>query len=613
MSTQRRRTNRSIITKINSIDSKVDDARSAQKAPAQGSVTPEAFVPGAVGPEALRTNAVTNDAVAPGAIATENLGTVNAVNSDSTLVLGASVGVALGGDAYTTRPISAVYLPRKSTPSYNVTMGPTGTLQTGNGSSNENFKLGWVDPDYSGGLVGIYWEQPGSLWRYVYDSTTGQNTGYADALPSRSPDIYAMFVPGYEPQPSDQVLLVHDTSTQSLGSFSGTLGGPGDTVTNNDSWVILNKFAPMPKQLRLHSLQTLGSSGDFSVFNKLTTFDTPTWTHTIANITAFSGLTAILQAVPAGSLIGGVPPQYAPDYRMDFRVLTSTEDTVVQVYPDGTVRNKEALTTTMGWIEFNSIKFPAKGTPWVTDGVTMSSGFDDAGGTSAGPVRYWVDPYGFCWWGGIVRMNTANTTDGKVMFSGPAVTNTHNGSQYHLQAADYGANGFALTSQYNTNGTWKTGSPTTSGSTISLAQHCYPTPTASNPQNVASQYWGTGNGADLTLGPASDRVTTLDYTNNWVSRSSNGANGGTTIPTVWGRPDGIVWLQGFLASGTVGSAAFANKAWYQPSGRMVTGAVATNASARVDINVGNVTPFTGSNNWFSLDSISYIPQNYKGY
>lgn len=632
MSTQRRRQNRSIGAKINSIDQKVQDAQTSPNVPSAGSVTSASIVPGSVTQGALGVNSVTNEAVAPGSISTENLGTVNAVNSDSTMVLGASIGVALGGDAYTDRPRQQP-TNRKSTPAYNVGMGPAGVLTASGIGLTESTKIGWVDPYYTGGYVGIYWEYPSTPYWNTIDSN-GHPNGWQPQPGGRAPDVYATFMPGYEPQASDQVLLVHDLSTVSLSNFPGSTNGislnpSGYTpVYDTDGWTIVNKVFPMPKQLRTLSIETItGNVSGSSWFTQFSTFERPRWTNTIANITTLSGMFSIAAAVPAGSIIGGMPPNFAPDYRMDFRVLTSTQDTIIQIYPDGTIRNKQALTTAMSWIVFNSIKFPAKGTPWSTDGVTVASGFSDVGGTSAGPVRYWVDPYGFCWWAGIIQLTAANSTDGKLMFSGPSIVGSHNASNYHLQAADYGGNGFALTSQSGVNGYWKTGSPTTSGATISLAQHHYPTPVVGNTYSgsttypVATKYYGAGAGSDIGVGSNTDQLTvgsdtnsySFSLNNSWVSRTSNGPNGGTPYPYIWGRPDGIVWLQGFIASGTLNADAINNKAWYSPSNRMVTGAVAANATARLDILTGTIRPVSGSNTWFSLDSISYIPQGIRGY
>lgn len=629
MSTQRRRKNRSIATKLNSLDAKLNAARAAQKAPADGSVTSGSFAEGSIESPAYAPNSVDNNAIAFGAVGTENLGTINAVNSDSTLVLGGSLGVALGGDAYVDRPAAPLNATkRKSVPGYNVIMDSTGTLRSGPTSSTENVKFGIVDPLYSGGYVGVYFEYVGVP--YAVNADFSGYIQYSSVDNKVSPDGYFPYFSGYDPQPGDTVVLMRDSSTSDLSAFSPSdrgAYGPSSTV-DGDGWVIMGKHVSMPKQLRMKPIDDISDrAGGQRWTTTYSSFELPKWAHTIANITVVTGMWGLpTVAVPAGSILGGIPPMYCPDYRMDFEVLTSTGNAIVSIYPDGTIRNKNTLGTSVLWISMNNIKFPAKGTPWSTSDFTINSGFIDAGDSAVGPVRYWIDPYGFCWWAGMIQLTSSNPSDGTSIISTPSNTSSHNGSQYILAAGYYSGNDLAVTAQLGTSMNWKTGSPTNAGATMSLAQHCYPTTKVTSSGSLSSQaapqFFGTAPASGATLQGTPDRVTlgTVNdlsesgsaYQNGWVSRSSTGASGGTAIPYLWGRPDGFVWMQGLLSSGTLGSAAFPTKDWYAPKSRMVTGVVSNGASGRLDVQAANITPVSGSNVYVSLDSVSYVPQGYTG-
>lgn len=70
---------------------------------------------------------------------------------------------------------------------------------------------------------------------------------------------------------------------------------------------------------------------------------------------------------------------------------------------------------------------------------------------------------------------------------------------------------------------------------------------------------------------------------------------------------GYVHLKGLVKSGTIGYAIFQLPVGYRPAKRyLFSTSTNPNAYARLDIQVtGNVDPITGSNNYYSLDGITF--------
>lgn len=71
---------------------------------------------------------------------------------------------------------------------------------------------------------------------------------------------------------------------------------------------------------------------------------------------------------------------------------------------------------------------------------------------------------------------------------------------------------------------------------------------------------------------------------------------------------GFVHLQGLVKSGVLGTTAFTLKAGYRPAGTLFLATVSNGAFGSLTITAaGDVVPGSGSNVWFSLDSISFRP------
>lgn len=86
--------------------------------------------------------------------------------------------------------------------------------------------------------------------------------------------------------------------------------------------------------------------------------------------------------------------------------------------------------------------------------------------------------------------------------------------------------------------------------------------------------------------------------------------GGFGAPSFYKDAAGIVHLSGLCVGGTMGAAMFTLPSGYRPKAILLFGATTSSSSAppRVDVDSnGEVRPISGSNGWFSLDGISFRP------
>lgn len=86
--------------------------------------------------------------------------------------------------------------------------------------------------------------------------------------------------------------------------------------------------------------------------------------------------------------------------------------------------------------------------------------------------------------------------------------------------------------------------------------------------------------------------------------------GGLTAPAGYRIVGGVVWLRGVVTGGTttVGTTIFTLPAGFRASHRLIFPVVSNNAFGRASVDPdGTVQFFIGSNVWFSLDGIAFVP------
>jgi len=99
--------------------------------------------------------------------------------------------------------------------------------------------------------------------------------------------------------------------------------------------------------------------------------------------------------------------------------------------------------------------------------------------------------------------------------------------------------------------------------------------------------------------------TTATYENGWTNNDA--VNFGPT--QYWKDPEGMVHIRGLPKGVTAGTTIFTLPAGYRPSQTILRATAALNAPGRVDILAnGQVRHNSGSLTWFSLDNISFFPE-----
>jgi hypothetical protein len=99
--------------------------------------------------------------------------------------------------------------------------------------------------------------------------------------------------------------------------------------------------------------------------------------------------------------------------------------------------------------------------------------------------------------------------------------------------------------------------------------------------------------------------TNATYTNSWTSYGS------TFSAARYIKDDlGVVHLDGLIAGGTIGAAAFTLPAGYRPAYQQIYAAITNpNAIGRLDILTnGQVQPANGSNTFFSLAGVTFLAE-----
>lgn len=529
MTTQRKRSNRTVGTKLNKMDSEIEALQGAAYAPQENSVGEAALQTNSVGPGALQPDSVNSEAVGRGAIGTENLGTVNEVTSDSVLSLNAPTAVSLSGGAYP----SAVAGRR-----YNVQLDDRGYLVAN--LSTSATRVANIDPLYTAGMPKVTFAGESTLsGPYAFNS-------------------------GYKPVPGQEVVLIPNGA-----GFYTILGS---TVADID----------YPYQVSMNL--TSYSTG----------YEDPAFTKTASGIVVLKGMVSSSSSgLAAGTVLFTLPDGFRPDTYLDFGVSGNSAINRVTVRNTGEVIMTTAVVANQ-WITLQGIRFPAAGvatwTPIQPDGTALytdtkgsvnmafANGMVDSGLSQYGAASYWADPYGYLWFRGYMRSTTT--------MSANAVTiNMGNGYQpsvqYHIPSVAF-------------NNTWCYIAVNPSG-----AIHGTSTSTAVNYyQSLAGLFYPAP-----VLSPTSPTPVTT-FLNSWVNYGS-----GYPVAAYIKRPDGLVWMQGLVKSGTVGSSIFTLPSGIRPSKRSLAVAPSNAAFARIDVvSDGSVITTGGSNAWYSLDARVFVAE-----
>jgi hypothetical protein len=346
---------------------------------------------------------------------------------------------------------------------------------------------------------------------------------------------------------------------------------------------------------RLPLFNLWGSYNDGSTVNPSSNWREPGCTKLASGIVVLRGMIAG-GVLTAGTKIAQLPEGLWPDYELVFPLEANDVRRGVGILADGSVILRGGWTG--AYASLDGIAFPAAGVAdWVTIDPAGAAGSANAfqgawqnhsgtvDGGVFGPARYWVDPYGTVWYGGVVSGGTI--VDNQPIFSMPAalrpvkeehiVANTNN---------TYGAVGIQPTSGINI----KIGS---SASYVSLAGVTSQTADSYN-DPVWDQWWETP-----------------PYQNGW-SRFDPVAQK-FPEPAVRRREDGLCQSRGMITAGTLNARVFQLPPEMRLEQQAIISAMANNARARIDINgehredPGSFIPVQGSNAWFSLDSVKWYP------
>lgn len=276
------------------------------------------------------------------------------------------------------------------------------------------------------------------------------------------------------------------------------------------------------------------------------------------------GLIRRTGAIVSGEVIGNLPVGYRPSETLIFQTSTSPNaPSRVDVKANGDVA---VLGADPNWLSLESINFLASDAPATFTNLPYYNGWTTYG-SPFGPAAYTKDADGRVHTKGLIRSGTA--TDATIIAMLPAGYQA--GEYNHIAEHNTGAAGFigldidgSIRAKGGGNGY------------LSLQTIFYP-----------SGYTGW---------------ISLTMQNGWSWYAP-----GYTSPQYTKASDGLVTLKGLIKLGTVGATVATLPAGYRPATRVLYHTVSTGAYARIDIDgSGNIITVSGSNNWYSLDNITFF-------
>lgn len=293
------------------------------------------------------------------------------------------------------------------------------------------------------------------------------------------------------------------------------------------------------------------------------------------------------------TLICTLPEDCRPNVTLMMPVITGDLPRAILVHPDGRVEVRGTWPAN-SYLSLDNVAFYAANTvEWLPIGGTDSPWGANFQALTSNPAygvpSYYKDPYGFVWIQGMIQLKNAVSADNTPIFTLPSGYNSP--TEQHFRAV--GNDQYASVGTLGNNVVWKAGTnSTTAGSWMSLSGMTLITADAlaNNPWYIPS----------ATVG-------------GWVAYPGNFSTLGFLR-----REDGLAISKGFVRSGTLGSrmAVVPEELW--PSGgRLIFACTSGGASGRLEIGAareadtsvmsGGVIPRSGANNWFSLDSLKWVP------
>lgn len=245
-------------------------------------------------------------------------------------------------------------------------------------------------------------------------------------------DSYLVKVPGATPQVTDSTTLTATITGLPVGSGKVTVYAKNANGTGPGTPAAIDVLpAPVavvtPGQASDNvvwtALKLLNGWEDYNANHDTNIFPSPEVAKS-GNIVQVRGL--VNDGIQtADTVIAVLPAGFRPSYRTIFVVAgTGNVQATVDVLANGEIRVRNSPGPKGGmFLSLDQIIFPVAGTPWVTVAPTAYvNGWASYSNTSTyGPVRYWQDPDGLVWLGGLIANVTPPTSDSQV-FTMPSTT-----------------------------------------------------------------------------------------------------------------------------------------------------------------------------------------------
>lgn len=310
-----------------------------------------------------------------------------------------------------------------------------------------------------------------------------------------------------------------------------------------------------------------------------------------AGIVSLSGLLRMVGTPAANTTLATLPSGYRPDKDLLLPILGSNSAAVLRIKSNGQIQNYSAFVAN-AYVTLDGLSWPAAGVATWTDvgnsGSSFGANFETTSSwiTTYGAPGYWLDPYGFVWFRGIVRPKVTTSADGTVIFNLPAGYVAD--APQHIRACGEGA--FAHVQFATTGLLWKSNSPGTIGEWISV----------SGVVGVTS----AGRSGNPWMTPGI-------LLNGWVDYG-----GAYPVVQYVRREDGMCFTGGLIKSGTPPTNMFlmSEEEYWPTRGRLILTTTSNATAGRLDIDsareqdlAGIVNANIGVTNWFSLDGKNWIP------
>lgn len=323
----------------------------------------------------------------------------------------------------------------------------------------------------------------------------------------------------------------------------------------------------------------------------------PRATRLSSGLVVLAGLFRAISGTPvSGTVITNLPVGYRPEFDTYLTVEQGNLARAVIVKPNGDVIVAGSWSSAQ-YVSLDSINFWASGVAtWIpigTAGSSWGANFETntAWNATYGVPSFWKDPFGFVWLNGLARIKTTTTTDDTPLVNLPVGYRAD--MMQHIRTV--GSEIFAGVGSFPASGlTWKTGSTGSVGNWIGLSGIMFATAEAR-----ANNPWRAQGG----------------LSNSWVDYAGAGTYSDLQYVR---RQDGLVVMSGLYGGGTIGQKAagmIERETWPRDGGKIFP-TIANGARARVDISrsdepssvgPGALMFIDGSNTWFSMDSVRYLP------